>query len=416
MLSLALVFAIFFLVRAANAAPVSVLKKAPAAGAKLSPQSNTEASVPTEPAVSNFIEAAEASLRAYQSAKDAEHWQKFFQDFKEVVSHAVQSHEDLSSVLKRIKGVNDLAIAFADGGSVKIWSFPKAAESEQLLVFWQEAVARTPVHVGRRGGRVRKSLPPLIVSRLEAINCPSGSLISSARLIALSGSGATKSSEFGRALILLGSERKTGGVLLQGYKLSSGRWIAAPELFSGAPPFLIQNLTGSVSFSGNNLIIGLGTVQSTTTKGADNQSAGGEYKISLVFMGDHYALDQKSGGDPATTVAMQFVSAIQEGRVDLVKGWLADAKLASIPGYLGLYSRNASLTPFKLIPMVVTDKNGIARFRLITFGKNDLILDIGKVKGQWAVKALFIAPPDALAKKIVSTSPAAPIQPAQGAQ
>jgi hypothetical protein len=421
--SVALVFTDLFLVQAANAAPASALTKAPAAGAKLSAQSKSEASGTTEPALSNFIEAAESSLRIYQSgkdagkdaAKDSEHWQKFFQDFKEVVSHALQSHEDPSPLLKRIKGINDLGIAFADGGSVKIWSFPKVAESEQLLVFWQEAVARAPVSVGRRGGRLRKALPPLIVSRLEAINCPSGTVITSARLLALSSSGATKS-EVGRALILLGSARKTGGVFLQGYKLSSGRWIASPELFSGAPPFLIQNLTGSISFSGNNLIIGLGTSQTATNKGADNQSAGGDYKISLVFMGDHYALDQKSGGDPATTVAMQFVTAIQVGRIDLVKGWLADPKLASVPAYLGLYSRDANSTPFKLIPMVVNNQNGIARFRLITFGKNDLILDVGKVKGQLAVKALFIAPPDALAKKIVSTSPAAQVPPAQGTQ
>jgi ABC-type methionine transport system ATPase subunit len=42
----------------------------------------------------------------------------------------------------------------------------------------------------------------------------------------------------------------------------------------------------------------------------------------------------------------------------------------------------------------------------MTFDKDDLIMDIGKVKNQWAVKALFIAPPDPLAQKLVGSLPA----------
>ncbi len=406
-----------FIVQCANAAPTS----APKSRANSAAKNQAEAREPANQDLSKYIEAA-ASLHAYQSQNDPEHWQKFWQDFKEIVSRALLSHEDVSQVLKRIQGASELAASFADAGSVKIWSFPKIAESEQLLVMWQDSVARAPLRVGKRGGRLRKPLPPAIISRLEVISCLSGTAITSARLIPFSSSVSQSSSnsgsypssyqgsvkgESGKALILLGSERKTGGPWLQGYKLLGARWVIAPELFSAVPPFLIQNLTGKVSFNGNNLIISLGATQSSPNKGGDNQSSGGDYKIALIFTGDHYALDQKGGADPATTVAMQFVSAIESGRLDLVKGWLTDAKLASIPGYLGLYSHNGNLPPFKLVPMTVSAQNGIARFRLINFGKNDLILDIGKIKGQWAVKALFIAPPDAFAKKIVSTPPSA---------
>ncbi len=101
------------------------------------------------------------------------------------------------------------------------------------------------------------------------------------------------------------------------------------------------------------------------------------------------------------SVAMQFSQAIQNGRVDLVKAWLIDAKLSSIPGYLGLYGRASSGPPFKLMAMT-PPLNGGARFRLITFGPSDLILDVSKVKAQWAVKGVFIAPPDAQAKKLMS--------------
>jgi hypothetical protein len=34
------------------------------------------------------------------------------------------------------------------------------------------------------------------------------------------------------------------------------------------------------------------------------------------------------------------------------------------------------------------------RFRLINAGKDDLIFDVGKLKGQWQIKAIFIAAPD----------------------
>ena len=51
--------------------------------------------------------------------------------------------------------------------------------------------------------------------------------------------------------------------------------------------------------------------------------------------------------------------------------------------------------------------SGLSRFRLMTFDKDDLIMDVGKVKSQWAIKALFIAPPDPLAQKLVGTLPSA---------
>jgi hypothetical protein len=48
--------------------------------------------------------------------------------------------------------------------------------------------------------------------------------------------------------------------------------------------------------------------------------------------------------------------------------------------------------------------NGISRYRLVSFGKNDLIIDVGKTKTQQlAIKAMFIAPPDPLAQKLLGS-------------
>ncbi len=53
--------------------------------------------------------------------------------------------------------------------------------------------------------------------------------------------------------------------------------------------------------------------------------------------------------------------------------------------------------------------NGNSRYRLVTFLKDDLIIDVGKTKTQpMAIKALFIAPPDPWAQKLLGnfSSPA----------
>jgi len=102
---------------------------------------------------------------------------------------------------------------------------------------------------------------------------------------------------------------------------------------------------------------------------------------------------------------LQFVQAVQQGRADLAKGWLVDAKLISIPKYIGIMGRPAG-QPFKLIPMA-NPGNGISRFRFMTFEKDDLIIDVGRYKNQLAIKGLFVAPPDPLAQKLVGSLPAA---------
>jgi hypothetical protein len=357
------------------------------------------------------VEDLKASASAFQTAADATRWQECWKNLKTVISYCAIKHTDPGPVIKGISAINDLGVVYADSGNVKVWSFPKVSESDQMIVLWQDAVAGPATVVRGRSGRVlRRAAPPVVVTRVGLISCPAGASVSSARLVARSqpsanassGKSASPGRSEGKGLILLGLDRKSGSVWLTGFQLSEGRWVSCPEIFSGVPPFLIQNLQGKVSFSGNNLVIQLETPRPANAQSESDaeKSNGGGYKINLLFLGDHYALDSKNGLDPATTVAMQFVQALQAGRMDLVKAWLVDPKLASIPGYLGLYSRGSSAPAFKLVPMVTPATSGVARFRLVTFDRDDLIMDVGKLKAQWAVKGLFIAPSDPLAKKI----------------
>ena len=123
------------------------------------------------------------------------------------------------------------------------------------------------------------------------------------------------------------------------------------------------------------------------------------YELSMPFINDHFALNATEAQTPATAVALQFLLALQNKRIDLAKIWLADPQLASIPGYLGLYSRTSSSPSLKLIKMSAPFTSG-SRFRLITSAKDDLIIDVAKIKTQWMIKALYIAPADHMAREI----------------
>ncbi len=128
------------------------------------------------------------------------------------------------------------------------------------------------------------------------------------------------------------------------------------------------------------------------------------YKILLKYMGGKFALAGNLPDDAPLSVALAFCQNICAGHSDVAKGWLTDPKLISIPKYLGLVGRTTP--PMRLVAM--TGASG-ARYRLITSAKDDLIIDVGRVtapgkmKGQLAVKGLFIAAPDAYAAKLTGT-------------
>jgi len=358
----------------------------------IAPDTTTAKITAAEPAPADqqkLVDALGTAINSYKTAPDPQSWESVFDSFKQIVSVSLAKHLDLVNINKTLS--TQLGMKLYDGGTIRVWTFPKVTEAQQLLMEWHDVTAKT---IGR-GARAR-TVVTASVPKLQVFNCPPNTAVSEARLLSASaGKGST------RCLVLLGSETKSGSPWLQGYKFTDGKWNSAPTLFSGLPPFLLQNLQGRVSFSGSNILLTI-----DTPKGPDNEAPAGGYKITLTFLNDHYTLDSKSGMDPATTVAMQFMQAVQSGKMDLVKAWLVNAKLASIPDYLQLYNRPGGM-PFRLMPMALPP-NGNSRFRIVTFAKDDLIMDIGKVKQQWAVKALYIAPPDPLARKLLSTQPVTP--------
>lgn len=342
------------------------------------------------------------SLAAYKASSDPVAWDAFWNEFKFLIQETVKRQADLSQVLKSVSGVNEFGFRVSESGPVKVFSFTRAPDSRQILISWKDVVTtNAAAKKGRKPGPV-KTVVVSQTTHFQALGCPStvwvgeGRLLTAANAEPVAAGHPAARAPGGKYLVLCGADKKTGLAWLEAYRLAEGNWVLCPDLFSGVPPYLLQNVQGKPSFSGSNLVFA-----SEPGKGSDSSG----YRLVLKFFGDHFALDAKSSLDTAMTVALQFSQAIQKGRVDLVKAWLVDGKLASIPGYLGLYNRSATAPAFRVIAMA-PPLNGGSRFRLITYDKNDLILDIGKIKAQWAVKGLFIAPADPLAKKLMGLSPA----------
>src|SRR5277367_703576 len=118
---------------------------APTAPAKGSARATTGATAPAATQetgdLTKAVEDLKASLSAFQTAGDATRWQECWKNFKTVVSYCASKHTDPGPVIKGIPAMTDLGLVYSDSGNVKVWSFPKVSESDQLLVLWQDAVA-----------------------------------------------------------------------------------------------------------------------------------------------------------------------------------------------------------------------------------------------------------------------------------
>ncbi|CAN5609606.1 hypothetical protein BH10CYA1_BH10CYA1_12360 [soil metagenome] len=330
-----------------------------------------------------------SAVKQYKAKPDPYSWEGVWRIVREILSQPATVKASAASILASYPPLSELSVSIIDGEGSRIWAFPKVAEAQNVILQWSGSVSTT---VQRPVGRRHKMVSQVAVTtvpHIQTLLIPPGVVLNDAHL-----------ATGGHALTLTGNIRGTGAVWLQAYKIAEGQWTETSDAFSTVPPFLTQNLVGKASFSGNDLVLSVGGAKSASGK-PQPQSSG--YKIVLHYVDGRYSLDARTNEEGPALIALQFVQAVQQGHLDLAKGWLADPRLLSIPKYIGL-NRTAGL-PFKIIAMA-NPGTGAFRYRLMTFEKNDLIMDVGKVKNQWAVKALFIAPPDPLAQKLVGSLPA----------
>jgi len=368
--------------------------------------------------------------QSYKENPSSETYTELWQNFDSWIHKLVTRHVDASSLCKSCPNLSKAGLKIIDvagsGGTTKIYTFSPQAILPQgkanlggqsnnsnqelkplvspnanttidsrdfLIQSTDTTISETGYRPEKKHGKSRRTrlrtthLKKVAILHAQSINMPAGVEIRQACIF--NGAGGKT-----RFLAILGWDLQSGHAWTYGLKRSSTGWIQFADLWQQVPSFLLQSGQAKTKFSENNLVITIGG-----NSGAENAGSTGGYELVMPFVENHFSLTRNEALDPARGVALQFLLAIQAKRPDLAKIWLLDPQLASIPGYLGLYARPAGSSLLKLVNMSPPLNGGI-RFRIITGTKDDLILDIGKFKGQWLVKALFIASADELSREI----------------
>lgn len=387
-------------------------------------------SAPAEPAVPLTAPALVQLGNDYKAAPDELSWGRFWMFLKDMLASPVYVMADPQATIAANPILNDLKVKVSETGlgRVRVWSFPRINESHAVLfqIPGHSTILPLPQTVAFREARVVPSGAPAPV--VHAPKAHAGAAVAHHEPVAPAAGG--------KFLVLIGSDRSNSNLWFHSYKLVDGQLAEAPEVFTALPAFFTQNVSGAATFSGNDIVLTVqppaqpkvektedqltGTVKDTITKPRKEAASAG-YKVVLKFMGGKYLLSGKLPDDAPFSVAFNFVQAVAVNRTDIARGWLIDPKLISVPKYLGIIGKTNP--PMRLVTM--SGGASSSRYRLITSGKDDLIVEVGRIitpgrlKGQLAVKALFVAPPDPFAQKLSGTlvmPPAPPTATAATAQ
>jgi hypothetical protein len=359
-----------------------------------------------------------ASARDFKQQPNELTWQAVSQSIKALLSDARSGRAASALLIKANPELKDLGLQVLSAGGAELWTFPKIAQARELLVRWQETRARPPARAGRIAGSA-------VASRVQSLYWPTNVAIGEARVIdvpspralpaeaprdkkAVAASSAARPKiEGGRFLVILGSDRAGGNLWIKSFKLAADGWKENQQLLSGIPPYLLSNVKGKLSFSGSDLSL---TIQPPGTRVPEHTPAGpaGEpvspsYKLALRLVNGRYALEGKAVEDTPYNAVYQFSQALASGRLDVAKAWLVDPKLFTVARYVKLSGNSPGA--MRILNMS-GPPSGTYRFRLVTFDKNDLVLDVGKSKTLWAIRAIFVAPADPLIQQIARDLPA----------
>ncbi|QQR58348.1 MAG: hypothetical protein IPG59_02310 [Candidatus Melainabacteria bacterium] len=373
----------------------------------LAPQANkaakpiTATATPTQVAAVPFAMPLLAEKgRAYKADPNEANWSSFSTVFKSFLSDARTLRLTAKQIYQSNPILTDLRASVLDAHGVKLWTFP--GNKDNHFIFAQKAFALSPA-----GG-------PVAVDTLEYpvdININDARIVHSTTTTVVVGPRNKKHTtvvEGPKFLCITGYKRTDGQIWLKAYKLAGSVLAQTTEPFAHVPLSLLQGGSSRAFFSGNNLVIGMGqsepasssangdTVKTPVTSIPSSSS----YQVVLKFEGNAFSLADKPQNDGPLSVAQFFVKTILEGRADIAKTWVSDPALVNITKYAGLLGKTPA-KPYKLVAMtVIPGASVMARYRLVTYESQDLIIDIGRVKKETKVKGVFVAPSDPVARNL----------------
>lgn len=409
-----------------QAAPDAKASSSSAAKPSASPSNPFASLAPAVQAAPVVSPALQSALNAYSQSPDQAGFDRMVAVMKDALVQPPLRDIDAATIIRNHPQLADLGARAFDAGGAKVWAFNRCPFAQTVIIV-----------TGHPAGPAAPGKPPAFPAayRAQLLSMPPSVSVSSAKIVTKSAPAPAKVIKNARGkvikvvpapsapvaaagapkyLVITGSDRSTGLITLYGLKPGEAGWMAAAELFTSVPPFLLSSVQGRASFSGPDIVLSLTSGRPAEKPATANGKTVGQpssgYKIVLRFVNNKYLLEGKAPDEGPAMVVHQFLQAIKDGRQDVAKAWLADDHLAAIPKYLGLYGKTDQV--YKLVAMS-NPMGGGSRFRVVTFGKDDLILDVGMIKkfdygkprSYVAIKGLFVAPPDPFAKKLVGVTP-----------
>ncbi|MBP9091002.1 hypothetical protein KBI23_08230 [bacterium] len=361
----------------------------------------------------------------YRANADELSWARYATYLRDLLALPQFASADPAQIIAANPSLSEFKVKVSETGigNFRVWSFPRIVESHSVIF---QTPARTtavplPQAVAFREARIVGGfVPPLaaVVPSVRAVKSAKGTAVHklTAYKQVAHPVAHTQVASGPKSLVLIGADRSSGTLWFKGFQLVEGM-PEATELFSSLPAFFTQNVTGKATFSGNDIVLTIqppvvrkekveeekpaGVVKDTVSKPVAATSVPG-YKVVLKFVSGKYTLAGHVPDDAPFSVALSFAQAVAGAKPELAKSWLVDSKLVSIPKYLGLFGRVSP--PMRLLPM--SNAAGASRYRLVTSAKDDLIIEVGRIlqpgrlKGQLAIRALFVAPSDAIAQRL----------------
>ncbi|MBX9687967.1 MAG: hypothetical protein K2X27_14775, partial [Candidatus Obscuribacterales bacterium] len=326
--------------------------------------------------------ALEQAAKQYKANPNSSTYSQLLSALKGLIASSGSLRISVPLIVKDNAYLNDLKPRVIETNSVRIWNFPRATERNRVLLQWLEQ------HQQIVGSGRHKKVVTSSTGHLQELTLSQSVNIKDAGILA--------SKESGKHLILAG-DSDTGSLLILPFKLGENGWQESPEFLAQIPSFLSNNVCGRIGFRGADLVFNIGKmIQSTDSNGVSRflpEAESATYKFWLKSTDSGYVLAPSVLNEDAFSAVFQFMQAVQQSRSDTAKALLADSRTLSLPKYLGLQGKPLD-SAVRVVEMSVPGARW-QRFRLINMAKDDLIFDVSKFKGQWQIKSIFIAAPDA---------------------
>lgn len=316
----------------------------------------------------------------YRANPQSQTFAEVLRVLKAILVSGPGQHASSQAIVKANPALAELAPKVVDAVEGRVWTFSKVTHDNEALVQWFEVKSQTV--------RVRRKMVTThsVTTHFETLRLPAGVILREARVI-----GSPKQ-------LILSGERQ-GALFLRAYTLQEGvGWREEEGRFSSIPSFLTDNVSGKVTFKGADLVFVVARMPQKQA-GVPNlpEADSSTYKFWLHYMDGKYAVYARVPSEEQYAIVYSFLQAMQNGQLELAKNFLADPKLVSLPKYVGL--TRPPTQPYKVVEMAVPP-SGLHRYRLVTFGKNDVIFDVGSVRGRTVIKSIFFAPADSYLREM----------------